>query len=254
MHYCRQFVHRSRARLYCTEPSKTLYPKGICNYDRTLWRWQCSTTMTHFPWAWQTLSPLSGVQEKGRTEVKPNPIKCLFKYNDRLTRKVESALDSQVPMYTIVVMKSSLTHRTSGWPESHSSMCTESILQPPPPFKCLHIQGRVIYSKGPSHIWWCMTVFHFYSCRMTLCGWLWRLDGAVRVWQRGGGAESGAREEWLCGTATDRQMGMGGVEGLKVQGTETKEWSYWWLKEGCTLNSSTLIQKRIGGVKVWTDR
>lgn len=133
MHYCRQFVHRSRARLYCTEPSKTLYPKGICNYDRTLWRWQCSTTMTHFPWAWQTLSPLSGVQEKGRTEVKPNPIKCLFKYNDRLTRKVESALDSQVPMYTIVVMKSSLTHRTSGWPESHSSMCTESILQPPPP-------------------------------------------------------------------------------------------------------------------------
>lgn len=100
MHYCRQFVHRSRACLYCTEPSTTLYPKGICNYDRTLWRWQCSTTMTHFPWAWQTLSPLSGVQEKGRTEVKSNPTKCLFKYNDRPTRKVESALDSQVPMYT----------------------------------------------------------------------------------------------------------------------------------------------------------
>lgn len=152
MHYCRQFVHRSRARLYCTEPSKTLYPKGICNYDRTLWRWQCSTTMTHFLWAWQTLSPLSGVQEKGRTEVKPNPIKCLFKYNDRLTRKVESALDSQVPMYTIVVMKSSLTHRTSGWPESHSSMCTESILQPPPIQMPPHSRQSHIFKRAFAHL------------------------------------------------------------------------------------------------------
>ena len=92
-------------------------------------------------------------------------------------------------------------------PCAHRAFCSH-------PFKCLHIQGTVIYSKGPSHIWWCMTVFHFYSCRPTLCGWLCRLDRAVcacvaeEVEQ-----DWGAREEWLCETATDRQMGGGGGGG-----------------------------------------
>lgn len=149
------------------------------------------------------------------TEVRSNPIKCLFKHSERLTRKVESAVGSQGAhvhycRYEVI----SLTQRASGWPERHSSraFCSSTSPHPPPPLKCLHIQVRVIYSKGPSHIWWCMTVFHFYSCRMTLCGWLWRLDGAVRVWQRGGGAALGAREEWLRGTASDRKIGMGEAE------------------------------------------
>lgn len=113
------------------------------------------------------------------------------------------------------------------------------------PFKCFHIQGRVIYSKEPLHIWWCMSVFHFYSCQMTLCGWLWRLDEVARVWQRGGGAELGAREEWLCVTATDSEMVVGRVEVVRLQGTETiKEWSYWWLKGNSIRNNSALIRKR----------
>lgn len=133
-------------------------------------------------------------------------------------------------------------------PCAHRAFCSH-------PFKCLHIQGTVIYSKGPSHIWWCMTVFHFYSCRPTLCGWLCRLDRAVcacvaeEVEQ-----DWGAREEWLCETATDRQMGGGewvGVRRVRVQGSETnKEWSCWWLKGSCTRNSSILIGKRISRVKV----
>lgn len=120
-------------------------PAGINIYERTVWRWEC------FLWAWQTLSSLSGVWEKERTEIISNPIKGLFIYNGQLIREAESTLDSKVTMYATVIMKSSLTHRTSDWPEKHSSMCTVSILQPPiqmPP----HSRQSHIFKRAFAHL------------------------------------------------------------------------------------------------------
>lgn len=211
MHYCRRFCSQeeSLSVLSSVGLQKQIILKGISISDRTLWRRQCWTTMTHILWVWQTYSPLSGKQENATTEVKSNPINCPFKYNDRLTTEVESALDSQVPMYTTVPLQTS-----SPWcitrlvglrpihPCAQRAFCSH-------PFKCLHIQGTAIYSKGPSHIWWCMTVFSVLFMPTdsvwvaVQAGW-----SCVCVWQRRGGAELGAREEWLCETATDRQMGV----------------------------------------------
>lgn len=140
-------------------------------------------------------------------------------------------------MYATVIMKSSLTHCTSGWPESHSSMCTVSILQLPiqmPP----HSRQSHIFKRAFAHL----MMHECFSLLFMPNDTVWV---AVKAW-------------WSCAcvaerrwsrirrvTATDSEMVVGGVEVVRVQGTETiKEWSYWWLKGNSIRNNSALIRKR----------
>lgn len=200
-----------RWMFFCSFEEKHSSSTGINNCDGILKRWQCLANNA------DTLS--EGTTSFGETEVRSNPIKCLFKHNERLTKKVESALGSQgAHLYHCRHEVISLTQRSVGLSTIH--LCSQrafgSSTPTPPPLKCLHIQGRAIYSKGPSHIWWCMTVFHFYSYRVTLCGWPRRLDGAALVWQRGGRAELGARGRATTGNADWRVRS----RGLEMQGTD----------------------------------
>ncbi len=154
-----------------------------------------------------------------------------------------------LPCYRVIF----LTHHTSGWPETHSSMCTESTLQPPiqmPPlsrhshtFKrafahlMMHDSFSVLFMPTDS-VW--VAVQTGWSC-VCVCG-------REEVEQDRGPGKSDCVKLLLTG-----KWGVG--KGLRVQGTETnKEWSYWRLKGSCTRNSSVLIGKRISRVKVWTDR
>lgn len=175
------------------------------------------------------------MQENVRTEVKSNPVNCLFlKYNDRLTREVESAFRlTGAHVYYCPVVESCpwritrLVCLRPIHPCAQKPFCSN-------PFKCLHIQGTVIYSKGPSHIWWCMTVFQFYSCWLTVCGWLCRLDGAVCVCggeevEQNWGGQAGVTV-WNCywqangGGWGERGRETNRVELLTAEGEPHSEW------------------------------
>lgn len=87
----------------------------------------------------------SGTQKNVRTEVKSNPINCLFFLKIQWPRlnqlSTHRCLCTLLSCYRVI----SLTHRTSGWPETHSSMCTESFLrsiQMPPHSRHSHIFKR----------------------------------------------------------------------------------------------------------------
>lgn len=131
---------------------------------------------------------------------------------------------------------------TSGWPETHSSMCTESILQPPiqmPP----HSRHSHIFKRAFAHL---MMHDSFFSsihadwlCVGGCAGWM---ELCVRVaetrWSRIGGQRRVT--VWNCYWQANGSV----WAGVRVQGTETnKEWSCWRLMRSCTRKSSILIEK-----------
>lgn len=251
--------HESVSCALIPGPPNTWFPKGISISVRTLlWRRQCWTTMTHILWTCQTFSPLSGMPENVRPESAQIPQTCFFNtMTDWL--QVESAFESQVPMSTTVLLQSHpcdtlhvrLVRDLCIHVHREHSAATH--------FKCLHTQATVIYSKGPLHIWWCMTVFQLYSC--WLCVGDCRLDGglcacvclcvAERRWSRIRG--QGGVTVWNCYRQAD---GGGCRSGVRVQRTEAnKEWRFWlWLNGSCTGNSSVLIRKRICRFRLGTER
>lgn len=83
------------------------------------------------------------------------------------------------------------------------------------PFRCLHIQGIVMFKRAFTRL---MMHDSFFSS--IHADWLCvgeRVCEKQERWYRIGG------QGRACETATDRQMGMGGWVGVKVQGTETNE-------------------------------
>ena len=145
-----------------------------------------------------------------------------------MTERLErlNQLYARIPPPSSCYRVISFTHRMSGWPETHSSMCTERILPPPiqmPP----HSRHSRIFKRAFAHLMMHDSFSALFMLTDCVRGWLCRLDGAVRVRAcvrlRGGGAELGAREEWLCETATDRQMGVGG---WGSGGEGVRDWGY----------------------------
>lgn len=127
---------------------------------------------------------------------------------------VESAMDSQVPMLThyCPVMESSLWYITclAGLRPIHPCVQRRSFLQQPiqmPP----HSRQSQIFKRAFAHLM--MHDSFSVLFMLAVCGWGCRLDGesvCVFTGMDGDGAGLRAGEEWLCETATDRQMGVGG--------------------------------------------
>lgn len=82
-------------------------------------------------------------------------------------------------------------------------------------------KAELYIQKGPSHIWWCTTLFQFYSCCADwLCGGGSGDFMELRVVEDWGPWKSDSVKQLLTG---------------KVIGTETnKEWRYWQIEGSCT--------------------
>lgn len=139
------------------------------------------------------------------------PQNCCFQHNDQLTRGWISYGLTGAYTHTLLSRYGviSLIHYTSGCPETQSSMCTEKELS-----AATHSNASTF--KAESNIQKGLRTFddawQFFSSIHASCVWGCRLDGereCVCLWERDG-AGLRAGEEWLCETATDRQMGVGG--------------------------------------------
>lgn len=125
---------------------------------------------------------------------------------------VESAMDSQVPILTHYchVMESSLWYitRLAALRPSHPCVQRRSFLQQPIQMP-QHSRQSQIFKRAFAHLM--MHDSFSVLFMLAVCGWGCRLDGereCVCLWERDG-AGLRAGEEWLCETATDRQMGVG---------------------------------------------
>lgn len=146
------------------------------------------------------------------------PQNCCFQHNDQLTRGWISYGLTGAYTHTLLSRYGviSLIHYTSGCPETQSSMCTEKELS-----AATHSNASTF--KAESNIQKGLRTFddawQFFSSIHASCVWVgvqtgWRERECVCLWERDG-AGLRAGEEWLCETATDRQMGVVGGEGVK---------------------------------------